>query len=94
MIHTTAPVVALFVLNSGEKQIFGSQINLDKETKKYFLYPVIDPENIDERRRQMGLQPISDYLKIWDIDWIAEEYIKILPELEEKVKKQSTNVKI
>jgi lipopolysaccharide biosynthesis regulator YciM len=43
------------------KQIYGSQL-INKEGK-YILYDVIEPSKINERRKEMGLENIEDYLK-------------------------------
>jgi hypothetical protein len=43
------------------KQIYGSQ--LQEKDGKYILYDVIDPTKINERRKEMGLETIEDYLK-------------------------------
>lgn len=69
-------------LREGRKQIYGSQLNLNKETNKYYVAPLEDPDNVDKRRIGVGLEPIKEYLKQWDIIWNVEEYKKQLPELE------------
>lgn len=38
-----------------------------------------DPRNVDKRRAAVGLGPLADYLKRWNIVWDAEEYIKNAP---------------
>jgi len=71
-------------LGRGEKQIYGSQIGQDQETGEYYVAPLIDPDNVDERREEVGLGPIQDYLSNWGMTWDVEEYKKNLPEIEEK----------
>ncbi len=71
-------------LGKGEKQIYGSQIGQDQETDEYYVAPLIDPDNVDKRREEVGLGPIQDYIYSWGIIWDAEEYKKKLPEFEEK----------
>jgi hypothetical protein len=56
-------------IRQGEKQIYGSQIGYDHESKSYFVRPVQDPENINNRRTLMGLMPIEEYVAMWDILW-------------------------
>lgn len=75
-------------MREGKNQIYGSQITTDKETKKYFLYPVIDPDHLDDRRATVGLEPIANYLKSFNLTWDLETYKKELPALEAKVKKR------
>ena len=63
-------------LKQGKKQIYGSQIGFDKETEKYIVQNLEDPDNVDKRRAEVGLQPLADYVKRWDIVWDVEEYKK------------------
>ena len=71
----------------GEKkpQIYGSQIGYDKETKKFFVLLLSDPDNVDKRRKEIGLGLIADYAKGWDIIWNIEEYKKEMPILKAKL---------
>jgi hypothetical protein len=69
-------------LGEGRKQIYGSQIYLNKKTNKSYVAPLEDPDNVDKRRKEVGLDPLSHYLKQWDLIWNQEEYKKQLPELE------------
>lgn len=73
-------------LGRGEKQIYGSQIGRDPETGEYYVLPLIDPDNVDTRRAEVGLGPIQDYVSNWGITWDVEEYKKKLPEYEAKQK--------
>ncbi|MCP1298001.1 hypothetical protein NK356_02275 [Chryseobacterium sp. S0630] len=41
-----------------------------------------DPDNVDKRRTEVGLDPISNYIKNWDLVWDVEKYKRELPELE------------
>lgn len=83
-----APDLALLedrvALRQGEKQIYGSQIGRDPESGEYYVSPLIDPENVDERRAELGLGPIQDYLSNWGLTWDVEAYKQQLPELEAK----------
>ncbi len=56
-------------IRKGEKQIYGSQIGFNKETNTYYVQPVIDPTNIDQRRLKVGLIPIAEYVAMWNIIW-------------------------
>lgn len=69
-------------LRQGKKQIYGSQIGDDG--KNHFIQPLMDPDNVDKRRAEVGLNPLADYVKRWGIVWNPEEYKKQLPELEKK----------
>lgn len=55
-------------LGQGKKQIYGSQIHTDK-TGKYFVAPIEDETNVNLRRAAVGLEPLEDYVKHWNIDY-------------------------
>lgn len=69
-------------LREGRKQIYGSQIATNSITKKSFVSPLEDPDNVDKRRADVGLGKLADYVKKWDIVWDVEAYKKELPDLE------------
>lgn len=73
-------------LGLGKRQIYGSQIGMDRETGKYYVSPLEDPENVDKRRETMGLGTLQDYVSNWNIVWDVKEYIKELPNIEAKRK--------
>ncbi len=73
-------------LRKGKKQIYGSQIGRDNETKLYYVSPLEDPDNVDKRRAEVGLQPLADYVSHWQIKWNIEQYKKDLPTIEAKEK--------
>jgi len=71
-------------LGKGEKQVYGSQIGRDQETGEYYVLPLIDPDNVDQRRAEVGLGSIQDYISNWGMTWDVEEYKERLPEYEAK----------
>lgn len=73
-------------LRQGKKQLYGSQIGQDSDTKLYYVQPLEDPDHVDQRRASIGLQPLADYVIRWQIKWDPEEYKKQLPEIEAKDK--------
>jgi hypothetical protein len=73
-------------IRNGRKQIYGSQIGMSDDNK-YYISPLLDPEKVDERRAKVGLPPLSEYVKYWDINWDVELYKKDLPHLVEIQKK-------
>ncbi|WP_343658520.1 DUF6624 domain-containing protein [Chryseobacterium sp.] len=74
-------------IREGRKQIYGSQIGINQSNKSYYVLPLIDPDHVDKRRTEVGLGPISDYVKNWDLVWDVEKYKSELPELEKLNKK-------
>lgn len=69
-------------LKKGERQIYGSQIGPDPETNEWVVRPLIDPDNVDKRRAEVGLGPLQDYISEHGMTWNVEEYKKQLPEME------------
>lgn len=63
-------------LRQGKKQIYGSQMALDQETGEYYVSPLEDPDNVNQRRAEVGLEPIEDYVSHWDIIWDVEAHKK------------------
>ena len=76
-------------LDEGRKQTYGSQLYWDKITKKSFVAPLEDPDNVDKRRKSVGLEPLADYLMQWNIIWNSEQYKKELPALEKIYKERN-----
>ncbi len=74
-------------LGKGEKQIYGSQIGQDQETGEYYVLPLIDPDNVDERREEVGLGPIQDYIYMWGLTWDLKAHKKRIIEFETNQKK-------
>lgn len=74
-------------LGEGKKQVYGSQIGMDQKTGKYYVSPLEDPDNVDKRRADVGLGPLSEYVRNWQLEWNVEEYKKQLPQIEAMEKK-------
>lgn len=66
-------------LHQGKMQSYGSQIFWSKANNRYFILPLADPDNVDKRRAEVGLQSLSEYVSNWNIKWSVEEYKKDLP---------------
>jgi hypothetical protein len=54
------------LLRRGGKQIYGTQVHWDEFRKKWVLSPIEDEKNVDQKRAQVGLQPLREYLKIFN----------------------------
>ena len=70
-------------LREGKMQIYGSQVGQFFGSKEYYILPLKDPETVDVRRAEVGLQPLADYVKQWKIVWDPQAYIKQLPKIKE-----------
>ncbi len=64
------------LLQSGQKQRYGSQIGFDHETGRSYVMPLEDPDGVDKRRKAVGLGPLSYYVKQWGFTWDPDEYKK------------------
>ncbi|SCX85994.1 hypothetical protein SAMN02927916_0568 [Flavobacterium anhuiense] len=69
-------------LREGKKQIYGSQSLKNKKTGKICIAPMIDPDNVDKRRAEVGLGTMAEYATKLNIEWNLEEYKKELAETE------------
>ena len=65
----------------GNCQTYGSQIGFDEKSKQHYVFPVFDPEHVDERRKEIGLEPIFDYAASWNIKWNKTKYRKEIRKL-------------
>ena len=75
--------------DKGELQIYGGQMKYYPETKSFNVWPVYDPVNIDKRRAEIGLGPISEHLMDrFDFAWNLEEQIRRTEEFEKERNKQ------
>lgn len=74
-------------LAQGRKQIYGTQVEYNKEKGESIVSPLKDPDNVDKRRAEVGLGKLQDYLSGMGMKWDPEEYKKKLPEIESKQKK-------
>jgi hypothetical protein len=59
-------------MREGKPQIYGSQIKGNNEGK-FEVYEIENPEYVNQRRTKVGLGPIEDYVKGWEIEWTLEQ---------------------
>jgi hypothetical protein len=52
------------LMRNGKDQIYGSQSSFNRETGKFHIYPISDVENVNERRKEIGLEPIEEYAEM------------------------------
>lgn len=67
-------------LHEGRPQIYGSQLRTDGGGA-FYVQAMIDPDHVDERRAAVGLPPMAEYLKRWDLTWDLAAYKTRLPDL-------------
>ena len=73
-------------MRQGKRQIYGSQIKADYDTGEYFVWPIIDPENVNKRRAELGLGPIEEYVKKVGITWDIEKHKERTKKIESEQK--------
>ena len=56
----------------GQKQIYGTQVQQDQETGDYYVPAILDPKQVNTRRKNIGLRSLESYLKRWGIEWKNE----------------------
>ena len=54
--------------DSGKPQVYGSQVIFNTETGKMEVYSLLDPTNVNKRRKEVGLEPIESYMMQFSID--------------------------
>jgi hypothetical protein len=79
---TLAMLEDRILLRQGKKQIYGSQITSDKNGNQV-VRPIENPDQVDQRRAAVGLEPLADYALRFGIVWELEQYKKELQALEE-----------
>ncbi len=78
----------------GDLQIYGGQMKYYPETKSFNLWPVFDPENIDTRRTEIGLDSIAVFLKNrFDFEWNLEDQMRRTKEFELAKQKMNSSTK-
>lgn len=53
----------------GKLQKYGSQLRYNETTQSYELFPLQDPGKVDQWRAEAGLEPLSEYVKHWNLVW-------------------------
>jgi len=59
-------------LREGKQQIYGSQIYRN-EDGSFYVKDLQEPEYVNQRRKEVGLGPIEDYVGRWEIEWKVEQ---------------------
>ncbi len=69
-------------LRQGKKQLYGTQLGRSHSGGQYYIAPLEDPENVDRRRAEAGLEKLEDFVSFLGIAWDAEDYKRKLPAIE------------
>lgn len=57
------------LVTQGKEQIYGSQVRTNEAGKNEF-FPIKDEPNVNKRRASVGLKPLEEYAKYFDIDYV------------------------
>jgi hypothetical protein len=55
--------------DQGKEQVYGSQVR-QNEAGKFEFFPIKDEPNVNKRRAAVGLQPLEEYAKYFDIKYV------------------------
>lgn len=59
------------LVRQGKKQIYGSQLMRDTITGGWTFNPIEDEKNVNERRKNAGLEPLEEYATYFGIEYKA-----------------------
>ncbi len=62
-----ARLIDRMLINSNRPQLYGTQINYDAAVPAF--YEIKDPELIDKRRKELGLNSIQEFAKSRNLEW-------------------------
>lgn len=57
------------LMYKGEKQIYGTQVRINNKTGAQELWPVENEKDVNVRRKEVGLEPLEEYLKHFGIEY-------------------------
>jgi hypothetical protein len=53
-------------IHAGKKQLYGTQVKKDKDGK-IEIFPIEDKENVNKRRKKMGMETLKKYLENFEV---------------------------
>lgn len=62
------------MINTGQKQVYGTQMRLNEAQTSFEPIPVMEPEKLNERRKEMGLGTIEAYIET--MNQVKQGYLK------------------
>lgn len=66
------------LMNQGKPQVYGTQTIRTKN--RTYVVPLQDVGRVDELRKEIGLDPLSEYMRGFGEQWSEEAYMQELPE--------------
>lgn len=74
--HHLALLEDRILMRNDKPQKYGSQVQRDPETGEYRVAEIVEPEYVNQRRAEVGLGPIEDYISNWGIEWDVPQKTK------------------
>ena len=63
-------------MRNGEPQVYGTQLRNDPFSGELWFYEIHDEFDVDRRRGNMGLSPLSEYAKFFELEYPRKPYEK------------------
>lgn len=79
------------LMNKGEEQIYGTQKILSENPENSYIVPLKYPDDVDQLRSEIGLEPLAESLEEDGMVWNLDDYKKKLPEIEKKYRERYKN---
>ena len=57
------------LMGEGEPQIYGSQLRGSGPNGEFELWKIKDPEYVNQRRAEVGLGPLEEYVARWGVEF-------------------------
>lgn len=67
--RSLALLIDRVLMRQNKPQIYGSQLQRNSETGEYEFYFIEDEKNVNERRKEVGLEPLEDYAKRFGLEY-------------------------
>jgi len=82
-------------LRKNKYQVYGTQLFYYPPKKRYYLMPLLNPENIIQARKAIGLDSASfgTYLTQFNLVWDIDTYKKELPDVQKFILRSKTRSK-
>lgn len=61
------------LMRMGKPQLYGSQLRSNPDTGQMEFMPIEDEAHVDERRASVGLGPLSEYAKLFGLDYTPKK---------------------
>ena len=56
------------LMGEGKKQLYGSQVTFDQQTRVYYVWPIEDEDGVDERRAALGMPAMEEYIELFPFE--------------------------